>query len=157
MMSAQDDEICGVPVAVAPEAVRIVEPLQWCSVGVPARELRIDLASSRSLLQALEFDGRLTRFSGMLPPGHDGAWLPEEEDCEEPLVIWHLRYPAARRWPRHASALRCRDLSPKASSPTSWTASARPTTIPTGRTRSSVSPSTPPREASSTSSPVAAG
>lgn len=96
MLFASDDEVCGVPVAVAQEAIRIVESVQWCSSGVLARELRIDLASSRSLLEALESDGRLPRYSGMLPPGHDGAWLPEEEDCEEPLVFWHLRYPEGK-------------------------------------------------------------
>ena len=96
MLFAPDDEVCGVPAAVARDAVRIVESAQWCTAGVLARELRSDLASSRSLLETLESDGRLTRYPGMLPPGHGGAWLPEEEACGEPLVFWHLRYPAGK-------------------------------------------------------------
>lgn len=93
MLFAPEDQVCGVPAAVAREAVRIVESVQWCSAGVLARELRIDITASRCLLQALESDGRLTRYPGMLPSGHDGAWLPGEEASEEPLVLWHLRYP----------------------------------------------------------------
>ena len=96
MLFAPEDQVYGVPAAVAREAVRIVESVQWCSAGVLARELRIDITASRCLLQALESDGRLTRYPGMLPSGHDGAWLPGEEASEEPLVLWHLRYPEGK-------------------------------------------------------------
>ena len=78
------------------EAIRIVESVQRSSAGVLAREPRIDIAASRLLLQAPESDGRLTRYPGMLPSGHDGAWLPGEEASEEPLVLWRLRYPEGK-------------------------------------------------------------
>jgi hypothetical protein len=110
MLLTPDDQVCGVPAAVAREAVRMVESVQCCSAGVLARELGVDLAAGRSLLEALEADGRLRRYLGMLPPGYDGAWLPAEED--ETLVFWHLTYPAGKALakarigspvPRHAA------------------------------------------------------
>ena len=79
MLFAPGDQVCGVRAEVAREAARIVESVQWCSAGFLARELGMDTVASRRLLKALEDDGRLVRYEGMLPPGHDGAWLPEEE------------------------------------------------------------------------------
>jgi hypothetical protein len=95
MLFAPGDQFCGVPAEVAREAARIIESVQWCSAGVLARELGTGNAASRLLLEALEADGRLARCDGMLPPGHDGAWLPEEAS-EELLVLWHLRYPEGK-------------------------------------------------------------
>lgn len=96
MLFAPGDQFCGVPAEVAREAARVIESVQWCSAGVLARELGIGIAASRLLLRALEADGRLARYDGMLPQGHDGAWLPEEETGEEPLMLWHLRYPEGK-------------------------------------------------------------
>jgi hypothetical protein len=96
MLFAPDDEVCGVPVAVALAAVRLVESVQWCSAGWLAREFQMTTVASLLLLEELESDGCLDRHLGMLPPGHDGAWLPEEEAGEEPLVLWHLTYPKGK-------------------------------------------------------------
>lgn len=92
MLFAPEDQVCGVPASMAREAVRIVESAQWCSAGALASELHMDVAASRSLLEALEAEGRLARYTGRLPDGHDGWWLPGEETSEEQFVLWHLRY-----------------------------------------------------------------
>jgi hypothetical protein len=96
MLFAPGDQFCGVPAEMARQAARVIESVQWCSAGVLARELAIGLPASRRLLRALEDDGRVARYDGMLPPGHDGAWLPGEETGEEPLMLWHLRYPEGK-------------------------------------------------------------
>ena len=87
------DEICGFPAVRAGYAARTVDARQWCSAGVVARELRISLPEARALLLAMEGGGYLTRYTGLLPDGHDGAWLDGEEDGAEPLVLWHLTSP----------------------------------------------------------------
>jgi hypothetical protein len=87
------DEICGFPAIQAGYAARTVDAWQWCSVGVLARELQISPPEARALLLALEGGGYLTRYTGVLPDGHHGAWLADEEDGAEPLVLWHLTSP----------------------------------------------------------------
>ncbi|HEY5987145.1 MAG TPA: hypothetical protein VIV12_12335, partial [Streptosporangiaceae bacterium] len=137
---------CGVPVTVAQEAVRIVESVQWCSAGVLARELRIETAASRSLLEALESDGHLMRYPRMLPSGYDGAWLPEEETSEEPLILWHLRHPEGKALAKARigpGASLCRRKSPCRFRGPRPRGQQRPLR---GRTRSSASHSTGGRE-----------
>jgi hypothetical protein len=96
MLFRPGGQFCGVPAEMAREAARIVGSVRWCSAGVLARELGIGIEASRLLLRALEDERRLTRYDGMLPPGHDGAWLPEEEAGEDLLVLWHLRSPGGQ-------------------------------------------------------------
>jgi hypothetical protein len=57
---------------------------------VLARELQVSPQEARALLLALESGGYLTRYTGQLAAGHKGAWLPEEEDATEPLLLWHV-------------------------------------------------------------------
>jgi predicted nucleotidyltransferase len=102
MLLAPESTVCGVPAAMAKDAACFVQEAQWCSAGALARRLGIAITASRLLLEALEAEQRLTRYTGRLADGHDGLWLPEEEASREPLVLWHLRYPAgmalAKAW-----------------------------------------------------------
>jgi len=84
------EQICGFPALQAGYAARTVDAWQWCSAGVLARELQVSPQEARALLLALEGGGYLTRYTGRLAAGHDGAWLPEEEDGTEPLLLWHV-------------------------------------------------------------------
>jgi hypothetical protein len=93
MLLKQGDEICGFPAIQAGYAARTVDAWQWCSVGVLARELQISPSEARALLLAMERGGYLIRHTGLLPDGHDGAWLVGEEGGAEPLVLWHLTSP----------------------------------------------------------------
>jgi hypothetical protein len=87
------EEICGFPAIQAGYAARVIDAWQWCSAGVLAQELQISQHEARALLLALEAGGYLTRHTGQLAADHDGAWLPEEEDGSEPLLLWHLTSP----------------------------------------------------------------
>jgi hypothetical protein len=93
MLLKHGEQICGFPAIQAGNAARTVDAWQWCSAGVLARELQVNLQEARALLLALEGGRYLTRHTGRLPDGQDGAWLPEEEDCSEPLLLWHLTSP----------------------------------------------------------------
>lgn len=94
---SEGDVVCGVAATMAREAVRGVEAAQWCSAGALARRLGIDTAASRSLLEALEAEGYLDKpYSGPLPEGYDGEWLPGEESGDQPLLLWHLSYPKGK-------------------------------------------------------------
>jgi hypothetical protein len=84
------EEICGFPAVQAGYAARTVDAWQWCSAGVVARELQVSWQEARALLVALEGGGYLMRHTGQLAAGHDGEWLPEEEEGTEPLLLWHL-------------------------------------------------------------------
>jgi hypothetical protein len=84
------EQICGFPAVQAGYAARVIDAWQWCSAGVLARELQISQHEARALLLALEAGGYLTRYTGLLAAGYDGAWLPEEEDGSEPLLLWQL-------------------------------------------------------------------
>jgi hypothetical protein len=87
------EQICGFPAVQAGYAARTVDAWQWCSAGVLARELQVSQQEARALLLALEGGGYLTRHTGRLAAGHDGAWLPEEENGTEPVLLWHLTSP----------------------------------------------------------------
>lgn len=91
------DQICGFPAVQAGHAARTVDAWQWCSAGVLARELRVSPPEARALLLAMEGGGYLTRHTGQLADGLDGAWLPSEEDGAEPLLLWHLTSPDGRQ------------------------------------------------------------
>jgi len=86
----QGEQICGFPAVQAGYAARTVDAWQWCSAGVLARKLQVSPQEARALLLALESGGYLTRYTGRLAAGHAGAWLPEEEDATEPLLLWHV-------------------------------------------------------------------
>jgi len=87
------EQVCGLAAVQAGYAARTVDAWQWCSAGVLARELKVSQQEARAVLMALEGGGYLTRYTGQLPAGHDGAWLPEEEEGTEPLLLWHLTSP----------------------------------------------------------------
>lgn len=84
------EQICGFPAVQAGYAARTVDAWQWCSAGVVGRELQVSQQEAHALLLALEGGEYLTRHTGRLAAGHDGAWLPEEENGIEPLLLWHL-------------------------------------------------------------------
>ena len=84
------EQICGFPAVQAGYAARTVDAWQWCSAGVLARELQVSRPEASALLLAMEGEGYLIRHTGKLAAGHDGAWLQEEEEGTEPLLLWHL-------------------------------------------------------------------
>jgi len=97
MRLSEDDVVCGAVAATARAAVRAAEEAQWCSAGALARRLGIDIPACRTLLEALEAEGYLTKpYRGRLPEGHGGEWLPDEEFGDEPLLLWHLSYPKGK-------------------------------------------------------------
>jgi hypothetical protein len=87
------DRICGFPAVQAGYAARTVDAHQWCSAGVAARELQVRPPKARALLLAMEGGGYLTRHTGPLTDCSEGAWLPDEEDGPEFLLLWHLTSP----------------------------------------------------------------
>lgn len=97
MRLSEGDVMCGVAATMAREALRGVEAAQWCSAGALARRLSIDTAASRSLLEALEAEGYLDKpYTGPLPEGYNGEWLPGEDSGDQPLLLWHLSYPKGK-------------------------------------------------------------
>jgi hypothetical protein len=97
MRLSEGDVVCGVAAATARAAVRAVEEAQWCSAGVLAQRLGLDIAACRSLLEALAADGYLDKpYRGLLPEGHGSEWLPDEEFGDRPLLLWHLSYPKGK-------------------------------------------------------------
>lgn len=97
MRLSEGDVVCGAAAAMTRAAVRAVEEAQWCSAGALARRLGMDIAASRSLLEALQAGGYLAEpYRGRLPEGHGSEWLPDEEFGDEPLLLWHLSYPKGK-------------------------------------------------------------
>jgi hypothetical protein len=97
MRLSEGDVVCGVAAATARAAVCAVEEAQWCSAGALAGRLGLDIAVCRSLLEALEADGYLSKpYCGRLPEGYGSEWLPDEEFGDKPLLLWHLSYPKGK-------------------------------------------------------------
>jgi hypothetical protein len=84
----EDKVLLGRPVRLVQDLAQKVDRSQWCSDGVLAEYLQIDLEDLRGLVEAMGDAGYLTP-GGMLPPGYHGEWLKEEESPES-MRLWHL-------------------------------------------------------------------
>jgi len=84
------DTVCNQPVELVRSAIRRVEIAQWCSAGVVSRDLEMSPDDSRALMLSLQRAGYLHVYqTPPLPAGHDGEWLPGEDD--DPLfLLWHI-------------------------------------------------------------------
>jgi predicted nucleotidyltransferase len=86
---SEDTILFGRPVRVVQDLAQKVDRAQWCSDGVLAGYLQIDLEVLQGLVDAMRDAGYLTP-GGMLPPGYHGEWLEEEEASPESMRLWHL-------------------------------------------------------------------
>jgi len=91
-----DGEVHPVPAAGAgPGEQHAPAGLEGRAASTPprSRDVQVSPAEAHALLLAMESGGYLTRHTGPLDDGSDGAWLPDEEDGPVPLLLWHLTNP----------------------------------------------------------------